>query len=175
MIETGVSYFSSRDLRHLREDLRDMLAHGCTYVVHCFTETDLLYYRGAMREVVDATRQAGLEAWLDPWGVTGIFSGESLSRFLVDHPEALQVLSDGRRAPAACPNHPETRRFLLDWVEAAAESSASSSMSDRSRKPRTWSSIRSGNGPAAKARKRSPQCSQRQAQAPERSPRHIGM
>jgi hypothetical protein len=89
--------------------------------VHCFTETDLLYYRGSMQEVVEATRQAGLEAWLDPWGVAGIFSGETFSRFVVDHPEALQTLSDGRRAPVACPNHPETRRFLLDWVEAAAE------------------------------------------------------
>lgn len=121
MIETGVSYFSSRDLRHVREDLEEMMAQGCTYVVHCFTETDLLYYRGTMQEVMRATRDAGLEAWLDPWGVSGIFSGESLSRFLSDHPEALQVRSDGGRARTACPNHPETRRFLLDWVEAAAE------------------------------------------------------
>ncbi|OGO50936.1 MAG: hypothetical protein A2148_02240 [Chloroflexi bacterium RBG_16_68_14] len=121
MVEAGVSYFSSRDLRHAREDLEEMVTHGCTYAVHCFTETDLLYYRGAMQEVLRATRDAGLEAWLDPWGVTGIFSGESLSRFLVDHPEALQQRSDGRPAPAACPNHPEPRRFLLDWVAAAAE------------------------------------------------------
>lgn len=121
MIETGVSYFSSRDLRHVRQDLEETVAHGCSYVVHCFTETDLLYYRGSMRTVLEATRRAGLEAWLDPWGVAGVFSGETLSRFLVAHPEALQVLSDGRRAPAACPSHPETRRFLLDWVSAAAE------------------------------------------------------
>jgi len=121
VIETGVSYFSSRDLRHVRQDLDDMVAQDCTYVVHCFTETDLLYYRRTVQDVVNATRDAGLEAWLDPWGVTGIFSGESLSRFLADHPEALQLRSDGRRAPAACPNHPETRKFLLAWVEAAAE------------------------------------------------------
>jgi len=120
VIETGVSYFSSRDLRHVRQDLDDMVAQDCTYVVHCFTETDLLYYRRTVQDVVNATRDAGLEAWLDPWGVTGIFSGESLSRFLVDHPEALQLRSDGRRAPAACPNHPETRRFLREWVEASA-------------------------------------------------------
>jgi hypothetical protein len=124
MVETGVSYFSSRDLRHVRDDLAEMVEAGCSYVVHCFTETDLLYYRGTLGEVLAATRDAGLEAWVDPWGVTGIFSGESLSRFLVDHPEALQVLSDGRRAPAACPNHPQTRRFLIDWVRAAAEAGA---------------------------------------------------
>jgi hypothetical protein len=120
-IETGVSYFSSRDLRHVRADMAELAALGCSYAVHCFTETDLHYYRGTMAEVVAATREAGLESWMDPWGVAGIFSGETLSRFLVDHAEALQVLSDGRRAPAACPNHPETRRFLLDWVTAAGE------------------------------------------------------
>lgn len=124
MVEIGVSYFSSRDLRHVRQDLEEMSRHGCTYVVHCFTETDILYYRETLGEVMKATRSAGLEAWVDPWGVAGIFSGETLSRFLVDHPEALQLLSDGRRARSACPNHPETRRFLREWVVAAAESGA---------------------------------------------------
>ena len=119
-MQTGVSYFSSRVLRHVRADLQDILEHGCTYVVHCFTETDLAYYRDTMKEVVRATHDAGLEVWLDPWGLAGIFSGETFTRFPLDHPETWQVLSDGRRAPAACPNHPETRAFLRGWVEACA-------------------------------------------------------
>jgi hypothetical protein len=121
MVETGVAYFDVRTLRHVRADLEDMAAHHCTYVVHCLTETDLLYYRQTMREIVDATHEGGLEAWIDPWGVTGIFSGESLTRFPLDHPEAWQVLSDGRRVPVGCPNHPATRQFLRNWVAAAAE------------------------------------------------------
>ncbi len=119
-IETGVSYFSSRTLRHVRADLRDIVDHGCTYVVHCFTETDLAYYRETMRDIVAATQEAGLEVWLDPWGVAGVFSGETFARFPLAHPEARQVLSDGRRAPAACPNRPETRAFLRDWIDAGA-------------------------------------------------------
>ena len=119
-MKTGVSYFSSRDLRHVREDLQEIIDHGCNYVVHCFTETDLAYARDTMRDVVKATHDAGLEAWLDPWGVAGIFSGETFTRFPLDHPETWQVLSDGRRAPAACPNHPETRKFLREWVDACA-------------------------------------------------------
>jgi hypothetical protein len=101
-----------------------MAEHGCTYVVHCFTETDLLYYRDTMAEVIKTTHDAGLESWVDPWGVSGIFSGETLSRFVIDHPEAHQVLSDGRLAPGACPNHPATRQFLIDWVDAAAHAGA---------------------------------------------------
>lgn len=123
-IETGVSYFSARTLRHVRADLADMVEHGCTYVVHCFTETDLAFYRETMAEIVEATHQVGLEAWLDPWGVAGIFSGETFSRFPVEHPEARQLLSDGRRAAAACPNHPATRQFLRQWMEAACSTGA---------------------------------------------------
>jgi hypothetical protein len=119
-METGVSYFSSRDLRHARTDLREMAEHGCTYVVHCFTETDLAYYRDTVGKIAAETKAAGMEAWMDPWGLAGIFSGETFTRFPLEHPETWQVLSDGRRAPAACPNHPQTRRFLREWAEACA-------------------------------------------------------
>src|SRR5439155_24507467 len=63
------------------KDLRDIADHGCTYVVHCYTETDLAYYGETMRDVADATREAGLEVWFDPWGVAGIFSGETSRAF----------------------------------------------------------------------------------------------
>ena len=117
-MQTGVSYFSSRVLRHVQSDLQDIVDRGCTYVVHCFTETDLAYHRDTMRDVIKATHDAGLEAWLDPWGVAGIFSGETFTRFPLDRPETWQLLSDGRKAPSACPNHPETLTFLKSWVDA---------------------------------------------------------
>ncbi len=123
-VHTGVAYFSGRTLRHVRADLADMAEHGCTYVVHCLTETDLAYYRQTMADIVHLTHEAGLEAWVDPWGVAGVFGGESFTRFPLEHPETWQVLSDGRRVPAACPNHPATRRFLRQWVEAAAVTGA---------------------------------------------------
>ena len=50
----------------------------------------------------------------------GIFSGETFTRFPLDQPETWQVLSDGRRVGAACPNHPETRKFLRGWIDACA-------------------------------------------------------
>lgn len=121
MVETGVSYFSGRDLRHVRADLADMVAHRCSYVVHCLTETDLAYNLVGMAEIVRATRDIGLEPWADPWGACGIFSGETFSRFLLDHPEAWQVRSDGRPVPAACPRDPSARQFLRDWIVRAAE------------------------------------------------------
>ncbi len=124
MIETGVSYFSSRALKHVRADIEDMAAHNCSFVVHCFTETDLLYYLKSMAEIVKATHEAGMKAVLDPWGIAGIFSGETLADFPLTHLHTLQERSDGKKAPAACPNHPDTRRFLAEWVQRAAETSA---------------------------------------------------
>ncbi|MEO6197459.1 MAG: hypothetical protein ABIP58_05040 [Dehalococcoidia bacterium] len=119
-MKTGVSYFSSRDLRHVRQDLQEMADIGCSYVVHCYTETDLAHYRETMSAIAAATHERGMEVWFDPWGLAGIFSGETLSAFPSAHPEAWQVLSDGRRVGHACPNHPATRAFLHQWIDAAA-------------------------------------------------------
>jgi hypothetical protein len=120
-METGVAYFSSRDIRHFRSDLREMQEAGCTYIVHCFTETDLAFYRDAVKEIAAATKEAGMEVWFDPWGQAGIFSGETFTRFPLEHPETWQTLSDWRTVPAACPNHPATREFIRSWVDACAE------------------------------------------------------
>ena len=119
-MQTGVSYFSSRTMRHVRADLRNIAEHGCTYVVHCYTESDLAYYGETMREIAYSTRELGIGVWFDPWGVAGIFSGETFTRFPLEHPETWQVLSDGRRIGAACPNHPDTRKFLREWIDACA-------------------------------------------------------
>ena len=137
-METGVSYFSSRDPRHVRSDLADMLAHRCTYVVHCLTEIDLTYNLQGMGEVARLTRDAGLDVWFDPWGVAGIFAGESFSRFLLDHPESWQVRADGRSAPAACPNDPEARQFLRGWIARAAELGGQVAFWDE---PRFWTDL----------------------------------
>lgn len=120
-METGVAYSSSRDPRHVRVDLSDMLAHHCTYVVHTLSETDLAYTMKGMGEIARLTRDAGMDVWFAPWGVTGIFSGEPFSGFLLQHAESWQVRSDGRSIPAACPNDPEARRFLRGWINRAAE------------------------------------------------------
>jgi hypothetical protein len=119
-MKTGVSYFSSRDLRHVRQDLEEMADIGCSYVVHCLTETDLAYYRETMAAIAAATHDLGMQVWYDTWGLAGIFSGETFTRFPLEHPEARQVLSDGRTVGHACPNHPATRAFLREWVDSAS-------------------------------------------------------
>jgi N-acetylmuramic acid 6-phosphate etherase len=120
----GCSYFGVRILRHVRRDLADLAARGYTGVLHTFSENDLAYYRGTMRDIVGASHEVGLEVQMCPWGVGRTFGGEAESRWVTFHPEACQVLDDGRRVATGCLNNPAYRAFCREWADAALEAGA---------------------------------------------------
>jgi N-acetylmuramic acid 6-phosphate etherase len=121
MSRAGVSYFGVRILRHVRRDLTDIAARGYTSVLHTFSENDLAYYRGTMADIVAASHDVGLEVQTCPWGVGRTFGGEAESRWVTMHPEACQVLDDGRRVATGCLNQPAYRAFCKEWADAAIE------------------------------------------------------
>jgi N-acetylmuramic acid 6-phosphate etherase len=121
MNRAGVSYFGVRILRHVRRDLADIAARGYTSVLHTFSENDLAYYRGTMAEIVAASHDVGLEVQMCPWGLGRTFGGEAESRWVTMHPEACQVLDDGRRVATGCLNQPSYRAFCREWADAALE------------------------------------------------------
>ncbi len=121
MTRAGVSYFGVRILRHVRRDLQDIAARGYTSVLHTFSENDLAYYRGTMGEIVAASHELGLEVQMCPWGLGRTFGGEAESRWVTMHPEACQVLDDGRRVATGCLNQPAYRAFCKEWADAALE------------------------------------------------------
>jgi N-acetylmuramic acid 6-phosphate etherase len=121
MNRAGVSYFGVRIPRHARRDLEDIAARGYTAVLHTFSENDLAYYRGTMAEIVDASHKLGLEVQMCPWGVGRTFGGEAENRWVTFHPEACQVLDDGRRVATGCLNNPAYRAFCKEWADAALE------------------------------------------------------
>ena len=123
-VETGVSYFGSRDPEHVKRDMEDIARHNCTFVVHTFSEADYHFYSEAMREVVRISRDAGLTVYIDPWGVGGVFGGEAYSRFVMENPEETQRLADGTALPAACLNRPAFQAFMDDWIDGAVETGA---------------------------------------------------
>ena len=120
----ATSYFGNRILRHVRSDMHRLRKQGINLVVHTFSENDLLHYKSTMGEIAAATKDAGLDVWLDPWGVGGIFGGEAFSRVALDRPDLQQVTCDGKRLPACCPNNPEFRKFLVGWIESACRTDA---------------------------------------------------
>jgi hypothetical protein len=123
-MSTGAAYFGSRIARHVAADMEELASLGFTGVLHTFSENDLRWYRGTMADLVRLSHDAGLEVQINPWGLGGMFGGEADTTFAATHPEAAQVLGDGRRTPAACPNHPATRAFVREWIDAAVETGA---------------------------------------------------
>jgi N-acetylmuramic acid 6-phosphate etherase len=121
MKRAGVSYFGVRIPRHARRDLEDIAARGYTSVLHTFSENDLAYYRGTMAEIVADSHTLGLEVQMCPWGIGRTFGGEAESRWVTLHPEACQVLDDGRRVATGCLNNPAYRTFCKQWADAALE------------------------------------------------------
>jgi N-acetylmuramic acid 6-phosphate etherase len=120
----GCSYFGVRIARHAERDLDDIVSRGFTGVLHTYSENDLAYYRDTMKAIVDASHARGLEVQMNPWGLGRTFGGEAESRFVTLHPDACQVLDDGRRVAAACLNHPRYRAFCAEWADAALEAGA---------------------------------------------------
>jgi hypothetical protein len=123
-MKLGCSYFGNRILKHFIEDLKEMREMGCDYVVHTYSENDMAFCHAAVADLVAATKEVGLVAWIDPWGVGKVFGGESFSNFVMQNVDAMQVLSDGLPTGAACPNNPKFRAFMREWTDAAASTGA---------------------------------------------------
>jgi hypothetical protein len=121
-LDLGVSYFGNRISGHYAAlDLPEIVNHGCNFVVHTLSEEDFWFYPETMRELIDLSHQAGLNVFLDPWGVGGVFAGETFSRFLLDEPKAWQINSAGAWVPKACLRSPIFREFMQKWTNLAIE------------------------------------------------------
>jgi hypothetical protein len=119
--KTGISYFGNRNPRHFVSDLEEILGHHCNFIVHTFSENDQEYYKDTIRELISLSKDAGLECYLDPWGIGRVFGGETYSKFALINRDACQVLPDGELAPAACLNNSKFQQFMRHWIDDAAE------------------------------------------------------
>jgi hypothetical protein len=115
VIKLGASYFGNRFVSHAANDLR-RLRETCDYVVHTVSESDLTYHKAVLARLLGESKRLGLETWVDPWGLGGVFGGESFSKFLLEHRESWQIMSDGRVMPSACLNRPEWRSYIMEWI-----------------------------------------------------------
>lgn len=122
-IRTGTAYFGCHHIKHVRSDFAE-LAQTCDWLVLPMSEADLRWSPGTVREITAAAHDAGIEVWIDPWGVGGIFGGEALSGFVGEYPDECQVSDQGKHLPSACPNSPVFREFLHGWIDVAAQSGA---------------------------------------------------
>ncbi|TET77897.1 MAG: hypothetical protein E3J41_06015 [Candidatus Cloacimonadota bacterium] len=120
----GVSYFGNRILEYVETDMRLLKTIGFDFVVHTYSENDFEFYEKTMHEIVKITKDEGLEAWLDPWGLGGFFGGEAYSSWVLKYSNICQIDSIFERVPAACPNNDMFRKLISTWIKSAAESGA---------------------------------------------------
>ncbi|MCR4320146.1 MAG: hypothetical protein NUV74_07420 [Candidatus Brocadiaceae bacterium] len=126
-MKLGASYFANRILRHVREDMKKMIDDGCNFVVHTMSEHDITYHSGTMVDIVKASRDVGLEVFLDPWGVGRVFGGESFSTFVKMYSNCRQRLNftEGEiKIYKACLNSKTFRDTMRAWIELAAQTTA---------------------------------------------------
>ena len=122
-LRTGAAYHGCRMLHHVEHDMRDMAANHMNTVVHMMTHNDWERHYGVMQQIVGMSKAAGLEVWMDNWGLGGP-PGE-ISHFLAFHPEAHQIYSDGEMdRTRVCMNAPSFRSFMHEWIDAVAGTGA---------------------------------------------------
>jgi hypothetical protein len=104
--------------------MNKMADDGCNFVVHTMSEHDITYHAGTMTDIVKASQEAGLEVFLDPWGVGRVFGGESFSTFVKAYPNCRQQLNfpEGEiKIYKACLNSKTFRDSMAAWIDLAAE------------------------------------------------------
>lgn len=120
---TGVAYHGNRMPSHVREDMKEIAKADMDIVVHMFSHTDWDRHSKIMKDIFKITEDAGMEVWVDNWGLGGPPGDKS--HFLAYHPEAHMYYSNGEMAPIhACLNSPEFRKFVKDWIEVVADMGA---------------------------------------------------
>jgi hypothetical protein len=115
-LRTGAAYHGCRMLHHVESDMRDMADNHMNLVVHMLSHTDWDRHRRVMKDIVEISEEAGLEVWLDNWGLGGPPGDKS--HFLAYHPEAHQIYSNGEPDPVrACLRQPSFRQFVHEWID----------------------------------------------------------
>lgn len=115
----GAAYHGNRMPSHMRADMESMARDGIDIVVHMLSHIDWDRHNRVLRDAFRATEEAGLEVWVDNWGLAGC-PGDT-SHFLVENPECRVVYSNGEyHRRLVCLNQPSFRAFVKAWIEEVA-------------------------------------------------------
>ncbi len=117
---TGVAYHGNRMPSHVRADMEEIAKADMDVVVHMLSHTDWERHKTVMKDIFAITEDAGMEVWVDNWGLSGPPGDKS--HFLAYEPAEHMYYSNGEMAPAhACLNSPKLRAFMRNWIETVVE------------------------------------------------------
>ena len=119
-LKVGAAYHGNRMLSHAITDMKDMAKCDMDVVVHMLSHNDWERHSKVMGDIFKASEDAGLEVWVDNWGLSG--SPGDKSHFLAYHPEARVYMGNGTpHRFQACLNAPSYRQFCKDWLDVVRE------------------------------------------------------
>ena len=120
-MQFGCAYYGSHLESHLNYDLNDIRQAGCVDVVITLSENDMRYFPGKLRLAPEIAAKKGLRLFAVPWGFGNLFGGGTISKFVLEFPESMQIDSLGRSAGMGCYNNQIFRdnymKFILDVSE----------------------------------------------------------
>jgi len=115
-LRTGAAYHGNRMPHHVEKDMRDMAVHNMNLVVHMFSHTDWDRHKEKMKDIIYISQEAGLEVWVDNWGLGG--PPGDISHFLAYYPDSHVYYSNGDMDPTrACLNSPDFLKFIKEWID----------------------------------------------------------
>lgn len=119
-LELGVAYHGNRILKHVEDDMLDIVKHNMNLVVHMYTHNDLVRNKKLMTDIFKATTDLGLDFWVDNWGLMG--GPGDPAHILQYHPDSHRVFSNGEVDPLfICFNSEHFHKFTKDWIDAVGE------------------------------------------------------
>ena len=119
-MRTGLSYMGHHNPKHLKTDLEDIQALGCSDVLVALQENDFVYMNGKLDFLPQLARESGLKPIAIFWGVLNLFGRGRSSQFLLAYPEGHQVNRDGSWNPAGCYNNERNVEHICRMVDRAA-------------------------------------------------------
>ena len=120
MLKTGAAYHGNRMMKHVRDDMIDMIHHNMNLVVHMYTHNDMLRHSSVMKDIIALSEDLGLEVWVDNWGIDG--GPGDKANFVAQSPEDRMFYSDGNQViNKPCYNSENFFAFTKTWIEYVKE------------------------------------------------------
>ena len=115
-LKLGVAYHGNRILKHIKDDMKDIVDHNMNLCVHMYTHNDMDRNKNLMKDIFDITKDYGLELWVDNWGIGGPPGDKS--HFLQYSPESHRIISNGTVDPVrVCYNSKAYVDFSKKWID----------------------------------------------------------
>jgi len=120
--ELGVAYYGNLFPDRVKEDLHEIIDHGCNSILFAISEYNFKEWKKNEYKIFKIANNLGLKLYVNLWAWGGVFGGEAPSFFLHNNVSHRQVSSNSRKkAPAACFNSPLFKDYLLRGIGQIAK------------------------------------------------------